>query len=345
MNPTDKLNMQVAEDDDGSATIIVDEELLNSPDDEDDGKAGGGSVNPPPKNQDEDDDDDAKHAAADEAEARAGGRTEEEREAIRAARREERKLKKQLHKEKVRESNHLIDSLRKQNEALAERLALLEKKSAGADMARLEKSIEDAQMRMQYAKAKLAEATSSMDGEAMANAQEMWYESRRQMEALEAMKKKVTSEPKSQPVPNGTDLRMQRKAAAWMERNTWYDPEGKDMDSAVATKIDEALSAEGWDPTSDEYWEELDERLTKYLPHRYNRGTESRSSNKPPPRSIQTGSGREASGSGSGTRPGEFKLSPERVRAIKDAGMWDDPSARQKMIRKFIEYDRNQGRQ
>lgn len=335
MTPTDKLEMQVAEDMDGSATVVLDDSIL-----QDEGNAEGGSVT---KDVDDDHDDEAKHAAADDAEAAATGRTEEEREAIRAARREERKLKKQLHKEKVRESNHLIDSLRKQNEALAERLALLERKSAGADMARLEKSIEDATMRMQYAKAKLAEATSSMDGQAMAEAQEMWYESRRQMEALEAVKKKATAEPKPQSVPSGNDLRMQRKAAAWMERNNWYDPEGKDMDSAVATKIDEALTSEGWDPTSDEYWEELDERLTKYLPHRYNRGNESRSSGKPPPRSIQTGSGREASGSS--VRPGEYKLSTDRVKAIKEAGMWDDPTARQKMIRKFIEYDRAQGRQ
>lgn len=342
MTPTDKLSMQVAEDDDGSVLVTLDEDVLNEPNDEE-GKAAGGSVNKDvPKNEDEDDDDDAKHAAADEAEARAGGRTEEEREAIRAARREERKLKKQLHKERVRESNHLIESLRKQNETLAERLALLEKKSAGADMARLEKSIEDAQMRMQYAKAKMAEATKNMDGESLASAQEMWYDARRQIESLESVKKRAASEPKPQPVPNGNDLRMQRKAHAWMERNTWYDPEGKDMDSAVATKIDEALTSEGWDPTTDDYWEELDERLTKYLPHRYNRGTESRSSNKPPPRSIQTGSGREASGSNA--RPGEYKLAPERVKAIKEAGMWDDPTARQKMIRKFIEYDREQGR-
>ncbi len=340
MTPTDKLEMQVAEDLDGSATVTLDEELLKNDDD---------NVNddpaPPKGRAEDDDDDDAKHAAADEAEARAGGRTEEEREAIRAARREERKLKKQIHKEKVRESNHLIDSLRKQNSELAERLAVLEKKSVGADMARLDKSIEDAQLKMQYAKQKMAEATSSMDGESLIAAQEMWYEARRQMESLEAVKKKAVAEPRQQPVPNGNDLRMQRKAAAWMERNDWYDPEGKDMDSAVATKIDEALSAEGWDPTTDDYWEELDERLTKYLPHRYNRGTEtnSRSSGKPPPRSIQTGSGREASGTT--TRPGEYKLDPERVKAIKEAGMWDDPAARQKMIRKFIEYDRAQGRQ
>ena len=327
MNSTDKLEMQIAEDADGSATVILDEEL----------KAGGVVEG----HDDDHDPEEAKHAADDEAEALVAGRTEDEREAIRAARREERKLKKQLHKEKVKESNHLIDSLRRQNSELAERLSLLERKSAGADMARLDKSIEDANLRMQYAKSKIAEATSSMDGNALAEAQEMWYDARRQAESLDAVKKRAISDPPKQPVPNGNDVRMQRKAAAWMERNTWYDPDGKDTDSAVAVKIDESLAAEGWDPTTDEYWEELDERLTKYMPHRYNRATESRSPSKSP-RSVVTGSGRESSSAA--TRPGEYKIAPDRVKAIKEAGMWDDPVARQKMIRKYVEYDRSQGR-
>lgn len=326
MTPTDKLEMQVAEDTDGSATIVLDEDI------KDDEEVGASS------NADDDTEEDRR---SDDAEAAAGGRTEEEREAIRAARREERKLKKQLHKEKVRESNHLIDSLRRQNHELAERLAVLEKKSVGADMARLEKSIQDAHLKMNFAKQKMAAAGSSMDGESLIAAQEMWYEARRQVETLEEAKKRSVAEPRQQPVPNSQDLRVQRKAAAWMERNNWYDPNGTDVDSAVVTKMDEALSAEGWDPTTEEYWDELDDRLTKYLPHRYNRGTGSRSSSKPP-RSIQTGSGREASGTA--TRPGEYKLSPERVKAIREAGMWDDPEQRKKMARKFIEYDRAQGR-
>lgn len=320
MNSTDKLELQVAEETDGSAIVTMDEDLLpDSPDL----------------------DEDAKNAADDEVEAQVVGRTEEEREEIRAARREERRLKKSLHKEKVKESNHLIENLRRQNGELSERLALLERKSAGADMARLEKSIEDANLRMQYAKSKIAEATSQMDGNALAEAQEMWYDARRQAESLDSIKKRAVTDTPRQPVPNGNDVRMQKKAAAWMERNSWYDPEGKDTDSAVAVKIDESLAAEGWDPTTDEYWEQLDERLTKYMPHRYNRGTENRSSGRSP-RSVVTGSGRESSSAS--VRPGEYKLTPDRVRAIKEAGMWDDPTARQKMIRKYVEYDRGQGR-
>jgi hypothetical protein len=109
----------------------------------------------------------------------------------------------------------------------------------------------------------------------------------------------------------------------------------------VATKIDEKLMAEGWDPKTAEYWEELDNRLTKYLPHRYNSGngeTNSRSSERRP-RSVVTSSGREHTSS---ARPGEFRLSPERVKAIKEAGRWDNLTERNKMIRKYAEYDRMQ---
>lgn len=327
MNATDKLEMQVAEDPDGSAVVKIegDPEVII-----DDKEA---------SSERSEDNDDAAHAEADEAEAQASGRTEEEREAIRVARREERKLKKQIQREKARESNHLIDSLKRQNEAMAERLAALEKKSAGADLARMEKAIEDAHLKLKFAKIKIAEASDARDGARLVQAQEDWYEARRQVEALEQIKRRAATAQDQQAVPKAPDVRMQRKAAAWMERNNWYDPEGKDADSAVAVKIDEILSSEGWDPTTDDYWEELDERLTKYLPHRYNRGQSDRSSNNRTPRSIQTSSGREASSS---PKANEIRLSPERVRAIKEAGMWDDPAERQKMIKKYVEYDRSQ---
>lgn len=336
MNQLDKLEMQVAEDVDGSAIVKI-EGLEDGTTPDGDKMADGGT---PRGADDSDDGDDDAEARRDEEEAQAAGRTEDEREAIRAARREERKLKKKLHREKARESNHLIEALKRQNTEMAERLAALEKRSAGADLARMDKAIEDAHLRLQYAKAKIAEATDARDGQGLAEAQERWYEARRQLESLETMKKKAsTQDSQNANVPKAPDIRMQRKAAAWMERNDWYDPEGKDTDSAIATKVDESLAEEGWDPTTDEYWDELDDRLTKYLPHRYNRSTETRQSSPRTPRSVQTGTGREAS---SATRPGEFKLSPERVRAIKEAGMWDDPVARQKMIKNFIAYDRAQ---
>ena len=328
MNATDKLDLQVSEEVDGSAVVRMPE-----------GEAPGAQVNAdqddaPQKDtrlsssDDNDEDDDTPD-------------TDPEREKIRQARREERKLKKQLHREKAKESNQLINMLKKQNDQMADRIAQLEKRTAGADMARLDKAIEDAQLRLQYAKMKIAEATKAGDGAALADANEAWYEARRNAESLEALKKKASSAPSTPAVPKAPDPRMQRLAGDWMARNDWYDPNGKNTDSKIATQIDAELTDEGWDPTSEEYWEELDTRLSKYLPHRYKSNDEpqGRPSSRPP-RSVVTGSGRESSPS---ARPGEFRLTPDRVKAIKEAGKWDDPVERQKMIRRYAEYDKSIG--
>lgn len=320
MNTTEKLDLQVAESSDGSAVVQLppgqEEENPQAPAET---LAEGGE----PESSDSEDLDNTPDP-------------DPEREAIRQARREERQLKKKLQKAKLSESNHLINSLRRQNEQMAERLAVLERKTAGSDLARLDKAIEDSHLRLQYAKMKIKESTEMADGAGLAEAQEAWYEARRQVEALEALKKKAVAAPPAGSVPRAPDPLLKRNAENWMSRNDWYDPNGRDIDSQVATKIDEALSKEGWDPTTPEYWDELDNRLTKYLPHRYNGGTDERSSSRKP-RTVVTGSGRESAPSRNGS---EFVLSPDRVRAIKEAGRWDNLEERKKMIRKYMEYDR-----
>lgn len=320
MTPTEKLELQVAEELDGSAVVqLPDSEPSpqssdTTSDDDDDGPSG---------------DYDAKSDASD---------NDPEREAIRAARREERKLKKQLHREKARESNHLISALKKQNNELADRLAALEKKTSGAELARVDKAIDDAGVQVEYAKMKMKEAVSAQDGESLVQAQEMLYEAQRKMESLSTIKENATRQMTQQPKQNIQlpDPMVQRMAADWMSRNSWYDPQGKDLDSEIAQKIDRKLTEEGFDPTQEDYWEELDDRLQKYLPHRSNAGYNERNRNQRP-RSVVTSSGRETSG---GVRPNEFRLTPDRVAAIKEAGMWDNTEQRNKMIRKFADWDR-----
>jgi hypothetical protein len=318
MNSTEKLDLQVNEDVDGSATIAIPENEV--PEDREKDERLQGSAQ-----HDIDDGDDVD--------------PDPEREALRQARREERRLKKQIHKEKSKESTHLINMLKRQNEQMAQRVADLEKRTAGADSARLDKAIEDAHARLQYAKMKIADSTKHGDGEGVANAQEEWYEARRNVEALEAARKRGT--PQTQGVPQTPDPRLRKHASDWMARNDWYDPNGKDTDSKIAVKLDEELVEEGWDPTSEDYWDELDNRIQKYMPHRA-MSAKSEEGFKPQnrPRSPVTGSGRESSPA---ARPGEFRLSPDRVKAIKEAGKWDNPVERQKMARRYAEYDRSIG--
>ena len=317
MTPTDKMEMQVAEEQDGSAVAQLPESEAPEPVE----LAEGGEVNDSNDGLDSDPD----------------------REQIRAARREERKLKKQIHREKTKESSHLINNLRTQNQQLAERLAHLEKRTSGAELARVDKAIDDTEVQIEYAKMKMREAVANQDDDAVVKAQELMYESQRKVESLKSIKDQATRQMSQPPKPtmNVPDPSVQRNAAAWMERNKWYDPQAKDMDSEIAQRLDKKLTDEGYDPSTQEYWEELDDRVAKYLPHRMESDM-GKKKDKPKYRSIQTSSGRESASSSGGV---DFRLSADRVQAIKDMGAWDNPDQRAKMIKSYAKYDReNKGR-
>jgi len=311
-NELDKI--KVTEEADGSAVIDL-PDSIESPDEQEDDRemAVGGSA-------DHGDDD---VAPEDETE-------------YQRARREKRRAKRDLAKKTGVEKDMKLQHLERKNQELMERLSVVERKTHSADLARIDKAIEDQELRLQYAKMKIAEAASAADGNAMTDAQEMMYEARRQIEAVASFKKSAVEPRQTQ--GNVPDPRLQRLAANWMEKNDWYDPSGRDTDSKIAKQIDETLVAEGWNPTSQDYWEELDNRLHKYLPHKYNDSTDVRSSTKRP-RSVVTSSGRE-SVNGS-TNRNTFVLKPEQVRAMKDAGFWDDPNKRSKMIKRYAQEARN----
>lgn len=334
MNAQEKMEMQVAEEQDGSALVQLPADMLPQEDPQEQKE----EQKPDPVKASDQDDQDDQDDRDDEQD------DDPEREAIRAARREERRLKKQLHREKARESNHLINALKKQNQELAERLAKVEKTTTGAEMARMEKAIEDAQVQEEYAKMKLKEAIATQDGEAAVQAQELLFQARSKRESLQHYKtnaeKQFTAPKQNINVP---DPVVQKMAVDWMQRNNWYDPHARDLDSRIAKSIDEKLTEEGFDPASQDYWDELDERLKKYIPHRYNQDNDSKPSfRNPRPRSVVTSSGREAT---SGNKATEYRLTPDRVAAMKEAGMWENLELRNKMIRKFAEFDRqNKGR-
>jgi len=318
MNTTDKMEMQVEESKDGGAIVALPEgeenpqvQVVAVDDNQDDFD----------DNDDSSDQQDAKSEDSDQ-----GNMTIEE---LRNTRREERRLRRKIHKQK---NNHLVDALKKQNDALSNRLAAVEKKTSGAELARVDKAIEDAGVQVEYAKMKMKEAVSISDGDGLAQAQEMWYEAKRKMESLEMLKKNA-SKHMSQTQQNiqVPDPMVQRLAADWMEDNPWYDPNGRNEESQIAQMIDKRLTEEGFDPTSEDYWDELDSRMSRYMPKQQNTQRAAR------PKSVMTSSGRDSTAT---TKSNEFRLSPDRVNAIKEAGLWNDPAARQNAIRKYAEWDR-----
>jgi len=307
----------IQEEKDGSATIELPESI------------------PSPEPQHDDDSDEADERAR-QKEMVVGGAVDEDAEALREQKRLKRQRRKEYHKQVSTEKDVKLTLLERQNQQLLERLSVLERKSHGSDLARLDKAIEDQDNRILFAKQKISEATRTGNGELLTSAQEMWFEARRQAEALANLKKRAVA-PQAQRTIQAPDPQLQRHANNWMANNPWYDPNGKDPDSRRALNEDSILAEEGYDPKTAEYWEELDRRLQRVVPHRYTEDADEKPRSRP--RSAVTSSGREyASNNGRGN---SFTLSPEQVRAMKDAGMWDDAEKRAKMIRRYALEARN----
>ena len=282
---------------------------------------------------DEDDDDDDSHSDADD-EAAEDGETEEEREAIREARREERRLKKDLKKQREISAKNKISALERRNAELAERLAKVENTAASYQFAQIDKALEDESTRVEYAKMKLLQAAQENNAAAQVEYLEELTDAKQRLQQIQHYKKQQVEEAKApkQNVPNKVNTEVQQLATQWLKKNSWYDPQARDTDSRIAKVIDQELAADGWDPSDSEYWEELDSRLSSRLPHRY---VSKGGSNK---RANPTASSRVANTTSQ--KAGTITLSRERVSAIKDAGAWDDVEKRNKMIRAYAQYDR-----
>ena len=281
---------------------------------------------------------DASDEAAERREIEETGETDPDMDEMRAAKRNKRRAKKDYHRQVEVEKDVKLNHLTRQNQELLERLSSLEQKSHGSEIARINKAIEDQESRIQYSKQKMSEATSTGNGDLLANAQEMWFEARRSHEALVSLKGRAV-QPQKQNTIQAPDPMLQRHASEWMMNNSWYDPNGKDADSRRALNEDKILADEGYDPRTREYWTELDNRLQVVIPHRYNNEVDDVQYQRSRPKSVVTGSGRESISKNSGGS-NSFHLSPERVRAMKDGGYWEDPEKRAKMIRSYALADK-----
>lgn len=251
--------------------------------------------------------------------------------AIREARRNRRKAKKEYIKRTNEEKDQRLQTLQRQNEELMRRLSQVERKTVESDLHRLDKMMEDEELKARYWETKRKDAFTSRDADAFSKAEEALAQAKQRLHQMHAAKQRFSQDSQE----SNVDPKVVRRAKEWMERNSWYDPEGSDEESQIAKVIDKKLTDEGLDPTSNEYWDEFDSRLQRRLPHLY---TQQRDRSERRPRSVVTGSARESYGGGGVVN---LRLEPEQVRAMKEAGFWEDKAKRAKMIKRYAEAARN----
>ena len=320
-NEQKDLQLDAIESDDGSAVVEVDAKMLIPEESEEqNGFDRAQEANQPADAADDDhpDDDDE----------------------LRAAKRNRRRAKKDLIRKTNQEKDVRLLQLQRENEEFKKRLNQLERNTKTEGLIRIDKNIEDAQTKLEYAKMKIAEATQNQDGQGMIEAQTLMQEANDEVRQLQYQRRKADVELRQPQQNQDADPLVQRNAREWMKRNSWYNPQANDADSRIAKRMDEIMAAQGWDPSDPDYFEELDSRLQKELPHRYNSSNDEDSRNVRRPRNVVASSGREASAAYGGSNRSQFVLSPDRVKAMKEAGAWDNPERKAKMIKQFIAYDR-----
>jgi len=261
---------------------------------------------------------------------------DDEREAIRERRRNEKKERKERRERAIERDRVELDFLRKRNDDLERRLSGIEERTQKSDLSLLDQKLREATNEVQLAEKVIAKAVAAQNGEDVAQALRYRDQAMLKARQLEAAKKQA-AQPRPAPPPPVDDVALSY-AKEFIKEHSWYNPEAKDESSAIVLAIDNSLVKEGFNPRTEDYWDELRDRVRRRLPEKFEGAAPAaRKAERQARGGPAVGSGREHAPSS--TRR-EVYISPERKNALIEAGVWDDPVLRQKYIKKYMEYDR-----
>ena len=158
------------------------------------------------------------------------------------------------------------EAVKKQNDELKQRLSALDQSYTSEFGTRVDSQIESAKQAYQ-------KAYDDGDAEAMFEAQknlsklaldqaQLEQAKRRQEKAEQVTETQPAAQPAAQPQPPDP------KAEAWAQKNEWFGAD-QTMTYAAFGVHRQLIEDEGFDPQSDEYYNELDNRMRKEFPHKF----------------------------------------------------------------------------
>lgn len=259
---------------------------------------------------------------------------DDEREAIRERRRKEKAERKARRETAMKRDKTELDFLRSRNDDLERRLTAQEKKSTQVEVSNFDQRIAQAQKEAEMADRVIAKAVEDGNGADVAKAMKYRDVALAKMQQLNQQKQHTAKQAEQ---PTTVDEQTMYHAKQFMDENPWYDSQGRDEDSAIVMAIDQALTREGFNPRSEDYWDELRVRAARRIPERFDEEVA-------PKKAVRKARGGPAVGSGKEHAPAstrkEVYISPERKQALMDAGVWDDPVLRMKYVKRYAEYDK-----
>ena len=212
-----------------------------------------------------------------------------------------------------REAEIQARQVQEQNEQLQKRLERLEQGS--------QKSSEE-QFNQRYAQTKQAlhKAVEEGDTEAQVNFQEQMADMRAAMRIAEMQKQQSQQRAAASPTVGRAQQAAQNpappKAMNWWQQNNWFNSAGFERETAAARAIDVQLDLEGFDKNSDDYYDNLNNRLQKVFPELSSGASPSKPRTKSrPPVAPTTG--------GSSYKGNRVRMSQDHLRMARELGIND----------------------
>ena len=172
-------------------------------------------------------------------------------------------------------------------------------------------------------KKQLSEAINVGDVDAQIDAQKAIAKLAIETERLNVAKQQLEQRkaaPQQQPqaAPQQQNNQPDPKARSWAERNTWFGQD-EPMTLTAFSIHKRLIEEEYFDPTSDEYYDELDKRMRDEFPHKFQQG--SRSNTRAPVAGASRSSGKAANK--------KIKLTPSQVAIADKLGVSYEQYAKQ----------------
>ena len=231
----------------------------------------------------------------------------------------EKRIRQLVKQRKEREEQ--VASLQIQNEELNKRL--FSKESEVQSMGKRTLAMSEKQLTDKIALARevYLEAFDEGEKEKLLNAQEMLNEAQGDLKAVNSAKARYAQKEQQaveQPVAQQQQVPQavsDPKAEQWASDNDWF---GKDnVMTAAALAIDSELKNEGYDPSDNDFYQEIDNRIKTSFPHKFEEDKERVQETASSPAQVVSGSSRSSPSSRK-----KIKLSQEDLRL---AQKWNIP--------------------
>jgi hypothetical protein len=280
---------------------------------------------------DADDEDESDEDGEDERLAESEDDSEDDIAAGSSSNRDRRRKRRDMQRRAKEAAERKIQLLERQNSEMMQRLSAVEGFTQNTNAQTLENRIAQAHREIQQAEMIIAKATEAGNGDDVVAAMRIRDQAQNNAYQLLQAKQQFDTQRQQAQQPK-VDPNVVNYAKQWMEANPWYDPSGRDRDSALTKAIDNELAADGYDPASRDYWEELTARVADSLGD---------GDKKPKRREPPTGRTREHVPT---STKKEIYVTPERKAAMIEAGVWDDVAKRNRVLKAYQEQDRSSAR-